>query len=638
MTKRVEGLAWTICALLVWMGLVTPCAAQSGTPIPRANPAASPAHAAAYPPETIAALAPSVWMAHSVERTTAAPGAPNILMILTDDQDVQSGTLAYMPHLQELLVNQGTSFSNMLVPLSLCCPSRTTILRGQFPHNTGVLTNSLPNGGFEKAFSLNLEASTLATVLHGAGYRTVLLGKYLNGYPNTATPMYIPPGWDEWYSPIAGDPYGEFKYTLNENGTAVMYGSTPADYLTDVIYGKATDFIRRATAANPAQPFFIYFATYAPHAPYTPAPRHANLFPNVTAPHYPSFNEADVSGKPAYISSKPLLTAMEINGIDADFRNRLRALQAVDEAIAGLVTTLTSTGRLANTYIFFTADNGYHMGEHRLLPGKYTPYETDIHVPLVVRGPGVPIGAVRDQYAGNLDLAETYADLAGVQPMVFSDGRSLKGLLQNPPTTVWRQGFLLEEFGTGEFDPPDARVGLTEPPDKQDLATVVPIPSYFGFQAPGYKYVEYETGEKELYTASDPYELTNVASKVNPSISTALTSYVSLFENCKGDGCRAADAVVPPALLTADFGVSPPSPTTAAPVTLTATASGTAPYTFTWNIDTGGVPGATVTANLTAGSHTVTLHVHDAIGADASVTKTVTVAASTLPRRRAVKH
>jgi N-acetylglucosamine-6-sulfatase len=570
-----------------------------------------------------------------ISGSTAAPaGAPNVLLILTDDQDVQTGMLAYMPHLQELLVNQGTSFSNYLVPLSLCCPSRTALLRGQFPHNTGVLTNALPNGGFAVAYNNNVEASTLATVLHGAGYRTVLFGKYLNGYPPAGNLNYIPPGWDEWYSPAAGDPYGEYNYTLNENGTQVSYGSTPADYGTDVYYGKALDFINRA-AATPSQPIFLYFAVYAPHEPYVPAPRHASLFPTLSAPRPPSFNEPNVSDKPAYISSKPLLSASDISGIDDDFRNRVRSLQAVDEAIAGLVSALSSTGRLANTYIFFASDNGYHMGEHRLLPGKYTPYETDIHVPLIVRGPGVPAGVVRTQYAANIDLAETFVDLAGLAAPSYSDGRSLKGLLQNPPTSSWRQAFFLEEFGTGEFDPPDTPASVLEPLDKSDLATVVPIPSYFGFQAPAYKYIEYKSGEKELYLTSDQYELTNLAGKVSPSVAATLAAYVNTFEGCQGDGCRAAEAVAPPPLLTADFTVSPAVLTSVAPATLTATATGTAPYSYNWTIDATNKTGSTVSIQLANGSHSVSLSVQDGIGALTTVTKTIFVGSS---KRRAAKH
>jgi N-acetylglucosamine-6-sulfatase len=491
--------------------------------------------------------------------TAAAAGPPNIIMVLTDDQDVQLGSVNYMPNVKRLLAQQGVAFSNFLVPLSLCCPSRTTILRGQYPHNTQVLTNSLPTGGFEKVYAENLESSTLATVLHGAGYKTVMLGKYLNGYPNTATPNYIPPGWDEWYSPSAGNPYSEYNYTLNENGTQVVYHATPSDYLTDVIRAKAVNFIQRA-AATPSQPLFVYFATYAPHAPYTPAPRHANLFSNLQAPRPPSFNEPDVSGKPAYIMAKPRLTQTQINSIDNDYRNRLRALQAVDEAVAALVATLAATGRLANTYIFFTADNGYHMGEHRLLPGKYTPYETDIHVPLIVRGPGVPAGIVRDQFAANLDLAETFADLAGVAQLPFSDGRSLKGLLGATPPAAWRRAFLLEEFNQGEIEPvdnsgdPASKIGILEPPDPADLAAqTVQIPSYYGFKTPDYKYVEYlslsgQIAETELYLSSDTYELNNLASQLDPTFAEQLDTYTQSLINCQGDGCRSAEAVAPPPL------------------------------------------------------------------------------------------
>lgn len=496
-----------------------------------------------------------------------AAGPPNIIMILTDDQDVQLGEIDYMPNVQKLLTQQGTSFSNHYVPLSLCCPSRTTILRGQYPHNTGVLTNALPDGGFEKAYSEGLESATMATVLHNAGYRTVLLGKYLNGYPDTATPAYIPPGWDEWYSPSAGNPYSEYNYTLNENGGQVVYGATAADYLTDVIHAKAVSFINRATNLN--QPLFMYFATYAPHAPYTPAPRHANLFPNVNAPRPPSFNEPDVSGKPGYIKDRPLLGPAEISSIDDDYRNRLRALQAVDEAVADLVATMASTGRLANTYFIFTSDNGYHMGEHRLLPGKYTPYETDLHVPLIIRGPGVPAGVVRDQFTGNLDLAETFADLAGAPALPFSDGRSLKPLF-SATLPSWRQAFFLEEFNQGQVvvtDPQDkinpaSKLGIREPPDPQDMAELVPraeapippIPSYYGFQARDYKYIQYldkTTGaitETELYMTADTFELHNLAPQVGPALSDALEAYTQSLVNCKTDGCRSAESAPPPVL------------------------------------------------------------------------------------------
>ena len=489
----------------------------------------------------------------------AAASPPSIVMILTDDQDVQLGSLAYMPNVQSLLAQQGATFVNHYVPLSLCCPSRTTILRGQYPHNTGVLTNNLPDGGFEKAYAENLESATLATVLHGAGYRTVLLGKYLNGYPDTAPANYVPPGWDEWYSPSAGNPYSEYNYTMNENGHPVVYGATPADYLTDVIHAKAVDFIRRTA---PTQPVFVYFATYAPHSPYTPAPRHASLFPNLKAPRPPSFNEPNVSSKPAYVQSRNILAQAEVDTIDGNYRDRIRALQAVDEAVADLVGTLASTGRLANSYVVFTSDNGYHMGEHRLPPGKYTPYETDLHVPLIIRGPGIPAGAVRDQFTGNLDLAETFADMAGVPPLPFSDGRSLTPLFSDRAPSNWRRAFLLEEFNQGDLnvvDPdktdPMSPTGIREPLDPAQIGEApLPIPTYYGFQAPGYKFIEYlvkATGtiaERELYLASDPFELRNRASQMDSTLIDSFEAYLNSLIHCSTTGCRSAEAVAPPPL------------------------------------------------------------------------------------------
>lgn len=488
---------------------------------------------------------------------------PNIVLVLTDDLDLQLHSLDYMPNLQRLLAEEGMTFTSNFVPLSLCCPSRTTILTGQFPHNHQVLTNRPPSGGFERAYALNLESSTTATLLHDAGYRTVLLGKYLNGYPDTASPTYVPPGWDEWYSPVAGNPYSEYNYTLNENGTPVSYGASPADYLTDVIFAKAVDFILR-TSRSPAQPFFIYFSTYAPHGPSTPAPRHANLFPTVKAPRPPSFNEADVSDKPAYIRSKPPLTRAEVRDIDARYRLRLQSLQAVDEAIAGLVAALEGTGQLARTFILFTSDNGFHMGEHRLRSGKYTPYETDIEVPLVVRGPGVPAKAISSQLTGSLDLAATFAGLAGVSAPPSSDGRSLVPLLfptpalATAPAPRWRQAILLEQFsdvlpaaGTATTaEDTSFLAGTLEPPDTVEELVSGRDPGHLGFRTSTYSYVEYATGEKELYLLTlDPFQLDNRAGKLSRSLAARLSAYLHRLSTCAGEGCRAADAENPPPLL-----------------------------------------------------------------------------------------
>ncbi len=195
-----------------------------------------------------------VWML--VAPVQAQP--PNIVFILADDLD--AAIFDRERALRLMLAERGTTFANHFVSLSLCCPSRTSTLRGQYAQNTGVYTNTLPDGGFGKVVAEGLEGSTIATWLQGAGYRTALIGKYLNGYPNNAPEKsrnYIPPGWSYFVTPNGGTPYSQFNYSLNENGQTVAYGNAAADYLTDVIATKATQFIRDA-GKRPAEPFFLF--------------------------------------------------------------------------------------------------------------------------------------------------------------------------------------------------------------------------------------------------------------------------------------------------------------------------------------------------------------------------------------------
>jgi len=482
------------------------------------------------------------------EAQTPPTNKPNILFFLTDDQDLLLSSLDYMPHLKALIADHGATFSHYFVPLSLCCPSRTTLLTGEYTHNHEVFTNGTPDGGFEKAYASGVESSTIATMLQGDNYRTVLLGKYLNGYPDTASPTYIPPGWTEWYVPAAGHPYGNFNYTLNENGTLVPYGSAPEDYLTDVIAGKANDFIERAAAAK--APFFMYLATYAPHQPATPAPRHANLFPGIKAPRTPSFNEPNVSDKPLFIRDLPLLSPKDIASIDTLYRKRLQSLQAVDEAIASLVKTLTDTGQLANTYFVFTSDNGYHMGQHRQHPGKYTAYEEDIRLPLFVRGPNVRAGLRIDAYADEVDLAATFLSMAGLPIPPSADGRSLLPWWSAaPPAASWRKMVYVEQYPFDRHTPPPVSNGTLEPLDPADLLTTDPAPFYQGLRTHTYKYIEYGTGEKEFYDlVHDPNELHNQASRLDPAFQAQLSAAVKAFASCAGDTCRSAERIpLPPA-------------------------------------------------------------------------------------------
>ena len=396
-------------------------------------------------------------------QSTALP-RPNIVMILADDLDQMLNTIDTMPNLQALLVAQGMTFSHSMVPVPVCCPARASLLTGQLVHNHRIYANVPPIGGFATAYANGLENATVATALHAAGYRTALLGKYLNGYPNADDPTYIPPGWDEWFVPTTDSAYGSYDYTVNDNGTLISYGNTAQDYITDVLASEAVEWISTTLSLSPTVPLFALVSVYAPHSPANPAPRHQSMFPDAQVPRTPSFNEADMSDKPPHMQGLPLLTETDIQGIDALYRKRLQSMQAVDEMIGQLVATLQAQGQLENTYIVFTSDNGLHMGQHRLFPGKGRGYEEDIRIPLIVRGPGVPAGTIRDDLASFADLAPTFADIAGTVMPTAIDGRSLLPLLQNVAlASSWRKAMFIEYYyAPGES--PDTAMG-GEPPD-----------------------------------------------------------------------------------------------------------------------------------------------------------------------------
>ena len=482
---------------------------------------------------------------------------PNVIMILTDDLDTAS--ISHMPNLKSLLIEEGTTFENAFVTNSLCCPSRATILRGQYSHNTDILSNEPPNGGFEKFRSLGGQTSTVATWLQDAGYQTVLVGKYMNGYDTT----YVPPGWDEWYG-IAGN------YTstdLNENGEIVSYD--PGRYhLDDVLAEKAVDFVGGKgrggppTFFRPEKPFFMWLGTTAPHAPAEPATRHQDALADATLPRTPSFDEGDVSDKPAWISDNPSLNPEQVARAEELYRKRLQSMLAVDDMIGDLVEALRKSGELDNTYLVFTSDNGFHLGTHRLTAGKWTAYEEDIRIPLVVRGPGVPEGRTLDHLVLNNDFAPTFAELAGAEAPEFVDGRSLAPLLTDDPPAkeVWRRAFLVEavaeavdlpetvDVEAGELVP--LLTGDTQPAEDQRRASPLDEAPLKNAGRPGLQavrtedriYVEYETGESELYDLKkDPYELDNTYEDAGLDDLWRLEGWLGALRGCAGEECRAAE-------------------------------------------------------------------------------------------------
>jgi arylsulfatase A-like enzyme len=493
-----------------------------------------------------------IIVAIALARSTlvAEPARPNIIFILTDDLDIEypdGSWIDHFPKLKSLLADEGTTFKNAFVSLSLCCPSRTSMLRGQYAHNTQIFTNAAPGGGFQKAHDEGLENATFATWLHDAGYRTILIGKYLNGYPGNLGAKYIAPGWDEWFSGEKNQ-YNQFNYTANDNGTIKTFGNAPEDYEQDVFRGKAVDFIRRA--AQGGQSFFMWMPTYSPHQPATFAPRYADAFPDAKAPRPPTFNQEDVSQEPSWVQNRPLLTDTQIASLDALYQKRLKSMLAVEDTVEAIIETLQETNQLDNTYIFFSSDNGFHLGQHRLPAGKNTEFEEDLRVPLIVRGPGIPASRVLEHLTLNIDFAPTFAELAGVAIPDFVDGRSLVPLLRRrvPPVERWRKAFLLEHgfIQTGDVGRTPADVSNdVEPPDPFDLAVAQPqMPQPFqGLHTKDLVYVEYvTTGEREMYNLrNDPYEQTSLAATADPKLISRLGSWLNALRNCAGASCRAAE-------------------------------------------------------------------------------------------------
>jgi len=447
---------------------------------------------------------------------------PNIVFILTDD--LSWNLIQFMPHVLEMQ-KRGVSFSNYFVTDSLCCPSRSSIFTGRFPHNTGIFRNTGTDGGYVAFHNRGHEQATFAVPLAAAGYRMAMLGKYLNGY---LPPQHSPaPGWSYWA--VAGNGYPGFNYNLNQSGNVVHYGVQPSDYITDVLSGMAKTFI--AQSGN--RPFVIEVATFAPHMPYTPAPRDANAFAGLQAPRTAAFDAVPDANAPQWLKSHRALSQADIAGIDRDFRKRAQSVLAVDQMIGELQAAVAALGEADNTYFVFSSDNGYHMGEHRLMPGKMTAFDTDIRVPLIITGPGVPAGVMLDDIAENIDLCPTFTELAGLTPAPTIDGRSLVRLLHGEKVAGWRTVALVEHHGpvTDRTDPdlPGMRSG--NPPSYEAMRSATSV------------YVEYANGEREYHDlTTDLDELHNTYASLPDETKASLHAALTALSTCQGaQACRAAE-------------------------------------------------------------------------------------------------
>jgi N-acetylglucosamine-6-sulfatase len=456
----------------------------------------------------------------------APPAITNVVLIMADDLDWQ--TFMQVPRLAALR-EQGTTFTQHVVTDSLCCPSRTSVLRSQFVHNHQVISNVQSTGGGWPTFQARgEEQDCLPTWLSASGVRTAMIGKFLNEYPGPADPKtYVPPGWSTWVVPTKHG-YEGYNYTLNINGRIEKHGRAPKDYLNDVLDENAANFIRTSSS-----PFYLELTPFAPHLPAPVAPRHVAADPDAIAPRTLNYG-ATGTGEPSWLAGVPAITAKRAAAMDRVWRQRVRSTEAVADSVETVMATLRATGKADSTLVLITSDNGFHAGNHRLSAGKRTAFREDAVVPLVAIGPGIARGATVTAVTSTIDFGPTFAALLKATVPTWIDGRSLVPFLQQPTTPAgWRTATITENDGTSLPDDPDF--------------TPQSPPRYVAMRSNQWLLVLYANGERELYNeVSDPYELNNVVNSTDPTIVAQLTAQAQALAACSGATCRVADAMPQP--------------------------------------------------------------------------------------------
>lgn len=541
--------------------------------------------------------------------TASAKQRPSFVVIQTDDQTLDQlyasitpaggVPVAAMPYTLSDIAEKGITFDRYYSSYPLCTPSRVSMLTGRYSHNNGVRGNVQPNGGYTGFKMRAAYTHNLATWLQGSGYRTIHVGKFLNGYgdPPYDNGADVPPGWNAWHTIVRSDTNHYFYgYTLNDNGSidgpfgdsgswdTREYGERddpgcplaptngkPCLYETDVLTRIASEEL---FGTSPEQPFYLQLDYSTPHGDFRrpagpePAPRHYGSFAGAPYPHSRSqgFNEGNVNDKPRFIREAPYLSPTEIHTYRVYYQKGLEALRAVDEGVRSIVQTLGAMKRLRNTYIIFTSDNGFFYGEHRLTGGKFLAYEPSTHLPLLIRGPGIKPNTSTGELASVTDIAPTILELAQVTPDKSIDGRSLVPYMKDPELRT-RRALLFESFvetndvqqnggatPQPEYEPARAsasasRAGLVRPTagagrsaggePSANASIVAPPKDYEGIRLGPYKYIEWPDGEKELYDVEkDPFELNNIVREPNYfPIRAFLHAQLIRMETCVGRKC-----------------------------------------------------------------------------------------------------
>jgi N-acetylglucosamine-6-sulfatase len=537
------------------------------------------------PPIVLRALAISLALAAlalpgaaSARPTTAGKdGRPNILVVMTDDQ--AAADLAKMPNVHKLLAKQGTTFKNAVDSFPLCCPSRATFITGQYAHNHGVVGNFYPYGWY----GMKDRGNTLPAWLQSAGYRTALIGKWLNGYGAVDAHGEVPKGFTTWRGLLDVSAYDYFNFVMNRDGKLKTWGDSvfarglvefanievtpnpegitgvinkltaifgPApykywgthkakDYSPDVT-GKETEKLV-AAEKHAKKPFFIWWAPAAPHREDVattlmgrpgrdprPAPRYAKRSSAFKLPRPANFNEADVSDKSTNTKEHaPLLTADQIKQLQLDYEGRIGSLLAVDDHVKTLMKVLKKTHQDKNTLVVFVSDNGWLQGEHRIPGDKFLPYEESLRVPFILRGPGVPTGRTVSNQVSNIDFAATLLDVAKAKPGRTMDGVSLMPTLRTPS----RQPNKIVE------------IEAPRPLFEQNVPVNAWDRPWKGVRTDRYTYVVYtETGDVELYDRKkDPAQMKSVAADpAYAEIKAQLAADLAKLDTCAGSSCHIA--------------------------------------------------------------------------------------------------
>jgi N-acetylglucosamine-6-sulfatase len=522
-----------------------------------------------------------------VEPAGAALQRPSFVVIQTDDQTLdelydtfgQEPTLRAMPNTLNLIAKRGMTFSRYYVSYPLCCPSRVSLLTGRYAHNHGVKGNVQPNGGY---FGFTFRAAmthNLAVWLQSSGYRTIHVGKFLNGYGDEPydNGTTVPPGWSAWHSVLKADTdHFFYGYKLNDNGQVDgpfgdsgdgetrEYGvrddvgcpfaplnGLPCFYETDVLTNIATEELR---GTLPEQPFYLQLDYTAPHGDFRrpagpePAPRHYDWFKGAPFPHSHSqgVGEGNVRDKPSFIREAPYLFLSDIHTYRVYYQKSLESLRAVDDGVKLLIDTLGALHRLRNTYVIVTSDNGFFFGEHRLTGGKFLAYEPSTHLPFLIRGPGIRPGSETGELAANIDVAPTVLELAGAEADKSIDGRSLVPFLHDPDLRS-RRPILFESFVETSDVEANGAISRARPNGGASASILAPPKDYEGIRLGPYKYIAWPDREKELYDLEkDPYELNNIVRIPNYfPVRNFLHRELRRLEDCVGRTCQEESPPIP---------------------------------------------------------------------------------------------